>query len=474
MKKKSEKLKLIILFFILFLSIFLNLQKSYSYLEKYDNYQIRNDGLEEHKLIKSDIHSIWSAASRLLEDDKKGISYFKSGKEYTRTYLPSLIVYTYFKLLGEEIEEKNIDKSTIVSDVKFKLKNGKLGLLIFQNIVFFLSMVFFYFYNRNIIKEKILLLSVFFICFEPTISQWHSFFFTESIFISLLIVFLSLILNLKNKLSYIFILGVLIGIMYLQKNLGFYLIIPVSIILFFRLKRKSIILIPIMFLGYLIPVLFLGMHNQVRSGEFYILSKHMKVAPYHYVHHKLISKQYKIETKKSLEIIKLNENNWLEKNNIDLSNELQRLKFYKFKQNEFFKSALENPITLFKIVIWKTLQSGILDPNYTLKFTEIDKSVERYWIDKDYNENLFLRIVYSSILYLLVVLGLIKMFQLKEYNLLLTIFILIIYLTLILGWVGVSRYFIVNLVPISILFSYGVFYLTDKFKNFKTSLDTKS
>ena len=110
----------------------------------------------------------------------------------------------------------------------------------------------------------------------------------------------------------------------------------------------------------------------------------------------------------------------------------------------------------------------------TLKFTEIDKSVERYWIDKDYNENLFLRIVYSSILYLLVVLGLIKMFQLKEYNLLLTIFILIIYLTLILGWVGVSRYFIVNLVPISILFSYGVFYLTDKFKNFKTSLDTKS
>ena len=31
-------------------------------------------------LIKSDIHSIWSAASRLLEDDKKGINYLKSEK----------------------------------------------------------------------------------------------------------------------------------------------------------------------------------------------------------------------------------------------------------------------------------------------------------------------------------------------------------------------------------------------------------
>ena len=88
-------------------------------------------------LIKSDIHSIWSAASRLLEDDKKGINYLKSGKEYSRTYLPSFIVYIYYKIIGEEIEEKNTDKSKIVSDVKFKIKNGKFGLLIFQNILFF-------------------------------------------------------------------------------------------------------------------------------------------------------------------------------------------------------------------------------------------------------------------------------------------------------------------------------------------------
>ena len=114
MNKKNIKLKLIILFSILFLSIFLNLQKSYSFLEKYDKYQVRSDGLEEHMLIKSDIHSIWSAASRLLEDDKKGINYLKSGKEYSRTYLPSFIVYIYYKIIGEEIEEKNTDKSKVM------------------------------------------------------------------------------------------------------------------------------------------------------------------------------------------------------------------------------------------------------------------------------------------------------------------------------------------------------------------------
>ena len=58
------------------------------------------------------------------------------------------------------------------------------------------------------------------------------------------------------------------------------------------------------------------------------------------------------------------------------------------------------------------------------------------------------------------------MFKLKEYYLLFTNLLLVLYLTLILGWVGVSRYFIVNLIPISIIFSYGVFYLIDKFKNF--------
>lgn len=474
MKKKNKKLNLIILFSLLSLAMFLNLQKSYNYLEKYDNYQIRSDGLEEHILIKSDIHSIWSAASRLLEDDKKGISYLKSGKEYTRTYLPSFIVYIYYKIINEEIEVKNADKSKIVSDVKFKIKNGKFGLLIFQNILFFLSMFFFYFYNRKIIKEKILLLSVFFICFEPTISQWHSFFFTESIFISLLIIFLSLILNLKDKFYYVFILGIIIGIIYLQKNLGFYLIIPTIIIVFFKLKKKSIILIPILFIGYLIPILFLGIHNQERSGEFYILSKHMKVAPYHYVHHKLISAQYKISAKKSLELVKLKEDNWLEENKIDLNNEPERLQFYKYKQKVFFKSVLENPLTLFKIVIWKTLQSGVLDPNYTLKFTKIDKSVERYWVDKNYNEYLMFKIIYSLIIYLIVFLGFIKMFKSKEYYLLSTNLLLILYLTFILGWVGVSRYFIVNLIPISIVFSFGVFYLVDKFKNFKTSLDTRS
>ena len=39
---------------------------------------------------------------------------------------------------------------------------------------------------------------------------------------------------------------------------------------------------------------------------------------------------------------------------------------------------------------------------------------------------------------------------------------IIIFITLVLGWTGVSRYFVINLVPISILFSHGIIFLKDK------------
>ena len=67
----KNKIKILIFIFIL-LSFLINLGKSYSLVSKYDNYQTRQgDGLLEHRFIKSDIHSIWNSASKLLEDKKK-------------------------------------------------------------------------------------------------------------------------------------------------------------------------------------------------------------------------------------------------------------------------------------------------------------------------------------------------------------------------------------------------------------------
>ncbi len=456
-----NKIKYLIFIFIL-LSFVINFIKSYSLVSKYDDYQIREgDGLLEHRFIKSDIHSIWNSASILLEDNNNQKKFLYSGREYTRTYLPPIIVFTYFKIIGEEIKENSEDQNKYLASVKYKLKNKKFGLLLLQNFLYIFSLYFFYSKNKKNFDEKILFVIIFFLCFEPTLSQWHSNFFTESIFLSLFIIFLSFLINLKkSKLSFFF-LGLFVGILYMQKNLGFYLIIPAIIIAIFLFKFESKKFLFFLILGYLIPVLFIGVHNKNRSDNFYITSKHMKVAPYIYLQHRLIANKYNISESDSLKIVKQKEQEWILKNKINLDIEGDRLKFYKFKQNEFIKEALKSPIYLSKIIVWKTLQSGILDPNYSKTFFEIDKTKKNYWKSAEYKKNLYVKILYSSVIYLISIVGFLAMYKTKK-ELLFVLSTIIIFITLVLGWTGVSRYFIINLVPLSILFSHGIIFLKDK------------
>lgn len=457
----KNKTKFLIFIFIS-LSFILNLSKSYSLISIYDDYKIREgDGLLEHKFIKSDIHSIWNSASKLLEDKKNQKNFINSGREYTRTYLPAIIVFNYFKFIGEEIKENSEDQNKYVAGIKYKLKNKKFGLLVLQNIFFIFSLFYFYNKNKKNFDERILLVLIFFLCFEPTLSQWHSNFFTESIFISLFIIFLSLMINIKkNRLSFFF-LGLFVGILYMQKNLGFYLIIPVIIIIFFLFKNDSKKYLFFLILGYLIPVLFIGIHNKYRSDNFYITSKHMKIAPYSYLQHRLVANKLNISETESLKIVKQKEQTWILKNKINLNVEEDRLKFYKFKQNEFILESFKNPLYLSKIVIWKTLQSGILDLHYSKTFFTIDKTKKNYWKSDEYKKNLYIKILYSSIIYLISLVGFFVIYRTKK-KLLFVLSIIIVFITLVLGWTGVSRYFIINLVPISILFSHGIIFLKDK------------
>ena len=124
----------------------------------------------------------------------------------------------------------------------------------------------------------------------------------------------------------------------------------------------------------------------------------------------------------------------------------------------------KNPIFVSKIVIWKTLQSGILDPNYSKTFFKIDKTKKNYWKTEEYTKNLTLKIIYSTIIYLISFIGFLRLIKLNQINMVIINSAMIIFLTLVLGWTGVSRYFVINLVPLSIFFSYGLYFLVKKLK----------
>ena len=140
-KTNLNKIKYLIFIFIL-LSFVINFIKSYSLVSKYDDYQIREgDGLLEHRFIKSDIHSIWNSASILLEDNNNQKKFLYSGREYTRTYLPPIIVFTYFKIIGEEIKENSEDQNKYLASVKYKLKIKNLDYYL-QNFFIFFHYIF--------------------------------------------------------------------------------------------------------------------------------------------------------------------------------------------------------------------------------------------------------------------------------------------------------------------------------------------
>ena len=378
--------------------------------------------------------------------------------------MPAIIVFVYYKIIDEEIELDDPDKELFVSNIKYKSNNGKLGLLIIQNFFFIISIIIFYKSFNNVFNKKVLFLIIFSLCFEPTLSQWHSNFFTESIFMSLLIIYISLIFNIKNNFYCYFFLGFLVGIIYLQKNLGIYLIIPSLIFLLIFNKNHKNIFILFLFIGYLIPIMFVGVHNFKRSGEFYLISKHMKIAPYHYIYHKLISEKYQINESESLKVIKDFERDWIFKNNLNLKNESDRLKFYDFKKNLFFKEAFNNPLFIIKYVAYKTLQHAIIGgKSYTKIFFKY-KNKEPVWKLDEYKKILFYSILYSILIYIVSLIGLVKLFLLRKYKIIILNMILLVFFSAVLGWTGVSRYFIPSIIPIIIFFSYGFYEIFLKIK----------
>ena len=59
---------------------------------------------------------------------------------------------------------------------------------------------------------------------------------------------------------------------------------------------------------------------------------------------------------------------WISKNNINLKNEKDRIIYYNYLQDFSIQTLVKYPVTSFKYIAWRTLQTGILKPTYVLEF----------------------------------------------------------------------------------------------------------
>ena len=193
----------------------------------------------------------------------------------------------------------------------------------------------------------------------------------------------------------------------------------------------------------------MGVNHQIKTGKFFVLTYHSQLySNYHYMLHEMKAKSENKSVEVALEEKIMKENNWMEENKINPNNFNDIFLIINYKNKEFFKEVLNNPIDSAVFLINKIFQAAILDPFWVKKNLFLDKSKENYYLD--FNKDIYLRIVYSLVFYLICLVGLICLIydyfnskkEFKKYNFLFLNFLIISYFYLFAGGYGVSRYFI--------------------------------
>ena len=172
-------------------------------------------------------------------------------------------------------------------------------------------------YLKKLFSKKNIIFIILLLSFEPTILQWHSSFWSESIYLTFLIILLGKLTNIENKLAKSLFVGILIGIMYAQRAASFLLIIPILIYysICFRNNFKPFFLL---IFGYLIILFGIGYNHLIKTDKFFILHYQSHLySNYHYMLHEMKSKSEKKPLKQALKQKIDKENQWLLKNNIN-------------------------------------------------------------------------------------------------------------------------------------------------------------
>jgi hypothetical protein len=102
----------------------------------------------------------------------------------------------------------------------------------------------------------------------------------------------------------------------------------------------------------------------------------------------------------------------------------------------------------------------MLNPFQVYYWHEYNKSSYKieYHLSEDKKKWLLFRIIYSSIFYLLIILGVINLInRKKQLNFHIMIFSCVLYYAFMLGWVGNTRYFVPSIILLSIFFGNGIY-----------------
>ena len=459
-----KRINISYLFLILFLfSSILSLIYIKHNIKNYDKNILDDNGRSVHLMIKSDTQRYFSHGHEIKKQIDENYNYFDTGRDNFTKYLFPRIIALYYKIFDYELYEN--EKNKIIN----------LGIhqnfLIFQILLYYLSVFFLYTQTKHKINNKFLFFAILFLCLEPTIFQYHGSFWSESIFFSLQVLIMALILNNKNSNLKLFLIGILLSFLALQRTNGFYYLIPVLIYFYFSKESYFFKKIIFMLLGFVILVTFVSYHNFKKSGKFFIIPTETKSVLSVYVVPRILDKD-KMEDEKDKFL------SFLETNNIEIdSDSLKTVPYHRYafvycsnddKKNttltnfricDYFdkrskKIVIENPFETLKYVARKSLSFALLNPFHIYSDHKF-LSGEKYYKSNLHQSLLPYRIIYTLLIYFICFIGLIKMIKARENKMILYLLISGVYFFIILSWHGNNRYFTPILIYASLFFGYG-------------------
>ena len=406
-------------------------------------------------MINGDIKDFYDEANEIVSDLRSGKNYFETGGEYRRPYLPSRIFVIFSLITNTELYDENN---------KISKELNKIYFFIFQSIIYYLLLYFLY--------KKILLylpklnsqIVILFLAFEPTLFMYHSSFWSESIFFSFQIFFIIFFLKEKFDTKDLLIVGLLLGLLYLQRSVAIFYIIPILISLYFKNKKKIFKSIFFVSLGYILIHLIVGFHNYKRSGIFYSTSTQAKDGFYIYLAPNILANKLNISSSDAFKILNEKKYKWSIKNNLNLEKEKDRMLFYTYQKNEAFKIILQNPLASVEVILKKTIHFLIIDPlTHVYYFHRWNPEEELFYKSNEHKKWIMPRIMYTIIIYFVCFYGVISLFNNKTNRTFLLYLILsIFYFILVQSWYGGTRYFAPILIYLSFFFSSGVIDLKNK------------
>ena len=187
------------------------------YILKYDRLRTSIDGYHEHPMVKIAIGGHWHDASEILKDIKSGKNYFTSGREHYDEFLPQKLLALYYYITGYKIYDSNM---------VFQVNNGKLPYLIIKTFLYYLALFYFSKKILTMLPIKNCFFIILFLAFAPSIFQYHSSFWNESLFFPFEILLLSLLLDQSRNILKNILIGFILGIMFTISQEIFLYIVP--------------------------------------------------------------------------------------------------------------------------------------------------------------------------------------------------------------------------------------------------------